>query len=193
MAHGKVDFAPDQLTQGLRAGNQDPGGQGMLKGTIMEQSLSLIPPIVGGVMLGAGGGLDPPTVLGDVGVESWIENKASQEYRDHQWKKRRERHTENLRGERIYGGEKGRSKWRQEGERRKQMPGTSSLVSPPFLGYCPFCFSTIPFLSHASSSFRPAFCSCWSGLSQVLFLMPWNQALVSASFSASRGREREKA
>lgn len=26
MAHGeKVDFAPDQLTQGLRAGNQDPG------------------------------------------------------------------------------------------------------------------------------------------------------------------------
>lgn len=70
MAHGeKVDFAPDQLTQGLRAGNQDPGAKGCWgKETSMEQSLSLIPPIVGGVM-GAGGGSGSTHSPG--GCEGW--------------------------------------------------------------------------------------------------------------------------
>lgn len=45
MAHGeKVDFAPEQLTQGLRAGNQDSGAKGCWgKETSMESCTEPIP------------------------------------------------------------------------------------------------------------------------------------------------------
>lgn len=74
---------------------------------------------------------------------------------------------------------------------RRQCSVHSSLSPHPSSATVPHFFSRQLSWHTPCLPSRPAFLSCWSGLSQVLFLMPWNQALLSASFSASRGRERE--
>lgn len=93
-------------------------------------------------------------------------------------------------------GERGKV-WRRQGRKRRWIQRRvldkvhlTLFPHPPF-ATVPHFFS-MQLSSHAPHLLsRPAFCSCWSGFSQVLFLMPCNQALFSASFSASRGRERE--
>lgn len=151
---------------GTRIRGQGMLGKGDIHGTMYRaySRSSLIPPIVGGVM-GAGGGSGSTHSPG--GCEGWKageKTKGNQEYRDHQWKKGgRETYWEPERGERIYGGEKTGVNGNRRVRGKKQMPCTSSLVSPPFLGYCPLFLHYTTFLSHASSSFKPS----------LLFLLEW--------------------
>lgn len=113
---------------------------------------------------GQEGDLDPPTVLGDVrGGKLDRKQKRVRNTETTSGRREGERHTENLRGERIYGGEKAGVNGDRRVRGRKQMPGTSSLVSPPFLGYCPLFLHYTTFLSHASSSFKAS----------LLFLLEW--------------------
>lgn len=71
-----------------------------------------------------------------------------------------------------------RSRWRQEGEMKELGLWTPSFVPAPPRPPSPLC----PLYSSSWHTpcllSRPAFCACWSGLSQVLFPMPGHQSLI---------------
>ena len=110
--------------------------------------------------------LDPQS-WGMCGLGSWIENKSERIRNTESTSGRRgaggETYREPERGGGTYGGEKAGVNGDRRGRGRKQVTCSASLVSPPFLSYCPSFLRRTTFLSQASSSFKAS----------LLFLLEW--------------------